>query len=158
MIITELCRAHRAGGVAVFATLAVLQSSLFAAEKAPTDKFTAASAVAITIDSEHLIELYQSVPGLRIIDSRLREDHALGYIEKSDSLPLDETDCKSLSDLATDSDQALVFYCNGNGNGNGVGLSTKAVQIASSCGYKRLFWLQGGFIEWQDKDYPFVID
>jgi len=154
MIFTGFCRAPRAGGLAIFVTLVVLQSSLFAAEKSLSEKLTAASAVAIMIDSEHLIELYQSVPGLRIIDSRLREDHALGHIEKSHSLPLDETNCRSLSDLATDSEQALVFYCNGN---NPV-TSTKAVQIASSCGYKRLFWLDGGFIEWQDKDYPFVIN
>ena len=105
MIITEFCRAPRAGGLAIFATLAVLQSSLFAADKSPPEKPIAGSAVAITIDSEHLIELYQSVPGLRIIDSRLREDHALGHIEKSRSLPLDETNCNALSDLATDSDQ-----------------------------------------------------
>jgi 3-mercaptopyruvate sulfurtransferase SseA len=90
---------------------------------------------------------------LRIIDSRLRQDHALGHIEKSRSLPISETNCKSLSDLATDNDQALVFYS----NGNGVDASTEAVHIASSCGYKRLFWLRGGFIEWQDKDYPYVI-
>ncbi|MCG6889620.1 MAG: rhodanese-like domain-containing protein [Gammaproteobacteria bacterium] len=110
--------------------------------------------MAITIDSENLIELYRSVPGLRIIDSRLREDHVLGYIEKSYSLPTGETNCESLSSLASDKDQALVFYC----NGNGIDVSTRAVQIASSCGYRRLFWLSGGFIEWQDKDYPFVIE
>jgi rhodanese-related sulfurtransferase len=158
MMITGFCRTSRAGGLAVFATLAMLQSPLFAAEKSSSRDLTATAtaAVAITIDSEHLIELYQSVPGLRIIDSRLRQDHALGHIEKSSSLPLNETNCKSLSTLASDSDQAIVFYCNG--SGSGVDVSTKAVLIASNCGYKRLFWLRGGFIEWQDKDYPFVID
>jgi rhodanese-related sulfurtransferase len=154
MIITEFCEAPRAGRLALFATLAVLQFSLFAAENSPPEKLTAAAAVAITIDSEHLIELYQSVPGLRIIDSRLRQDHALGHIEKSHSLPLHETNCESLSVLASDSDQAMVFYC----NGNGADVSTEAVHIASNCGYKRLFWLRGGFIEWQDKDYPYVMD
>jgi rhodanese-related sulfurtransferase len=154
MKITGLIRTPRTRGLAVFATLAVLHSALLAAERAPPQELAAAPAVAITIDSENLIELYQSVPGLRIIDSRLREDHALGYIENSRSLPISETNCKSLSSLASDRDQALVFYC----NGNGVDVSTEAVQIASSCGYKRLFWLSGGFIEWQDKDYPFVIE
>ena len=154
MMITKFCRTPRARGLAIFATLAILQSSLFAAEKSPSTDLTAAAAVAITIDSENLIELYQSVPGLRIIDSRLRQDHALGHIEKSHSLPLHETNCESLSVLASDSDQAMVFYC----NGNGADVSTEAVHIASNCGYKRLFWLRGGFIEWQDKDYPFVIE
>jgi rhodanese-related sulfurtransferase len=150
MMITKLCRTPRARGLAIFAILAMLQSSLFAAEKSPSADLTAA----ITIDSENLIELYQSVPGLRIIDSRLRQDHALGHIEKSHSLPLHETNCESLSVLANDSDQAMVFYC----NGNGADVSTEAVHIASNCGYKRLFWLRGGFIEWQDKDYPYVMD
>jgi len=139
--------------MAVFATLAMLQFSLLAAERSPPEQLDGAAAVAISIDSEHLIELYQSVPGLRIVDSRLRQDHALGHIEKSHSLPVSETNCKSLSGLASDNDQALVFYC----NGNDIVASTEAVQIASDCGYKRLFWLSGGFIEWQDKDYPFVI-
>ncbi len=154
MMITGFCRTPRAGGLAVFATLAMLQSALYAGDKSPVQGAPVSPVTAITIDSENLIDLYQSVPGLRIIDSRLREDHALGHIEKSRSLPLGETNCESLSRLAEDDDQALVFYY----NGNGVDASIDAIDIASSCGYKRLFWLRGGFIEWQDKDYPFVID
>jgi len=154
MIITNFRRAPWARVLAVSAIFAMLQSSLFAAETTPPKIFSPSAPVAITIDSEHLIELYQSVPGLRIIDSRLREDHALGYIEKSHSLPLSETSCASLSELTEDSEQALVFYC----NGNGIDASTEAIHIASNCGYKRLFWLSGGFIEWQDRDYPYVID
>jgi rhodanese-related sulfurtransferase len=154
MIIMNFRRVPWARGLAVSAIFAILQSSLFAAETTPPKTFSPSAPVAITIDSEHLIELYQSVPGLRIIDSRLREDHALGYIEKSLSLPLSETSCESLSELTEDSEQALVFYC----NGNGIDVSTEAIHIASNCGYKRLFWLSGGFIEWQDRDYPYVID
>ena len=87
MIIMNFRRAPLAGGLAASAIFAMLQSSLFAAETTPAKTLApsapvAITPVAITIDSEHLIELYQSVPGLRIIDSRLREDHALGYIEK----------------------------------------------------------------------------
>ena len=154
MMIINFRRAPWARGLAVSAIFAMLQSSLFAAETTSAKIFSTSAPVAITIDSEHLIELYQSVPGLRIIDSRLREDHALGYIEKSLSLPLSETSCESLSELTEDSEQALVFYC----NGNGIDASTEAIHIASNCGYKRLFWLSGGFIEWQDRDYPYVID
>ncbi len=111
-------------------------------------------ATAITIDAENLIELYQSVAGLKIIDSRLYEDHVLGHIETSHSLPLHQTDCSTLSKLAKSREQAMVFYCN-----NNVGdASIKAIQIASDCGYKRLFWFRGGFVEWKDKDYPYVIE
>jgi rhodanese-related sulfurtransferase len=111
-------------------------------------------AVAITIDSENLIELYQSVPDLKIVDSRHREDHSEGYIETSFNLPLAKTDCASLGKLAKSKDQAIVFYC----NGNGTDASVAAIQIASECGFQRLFWFRGGFVEWEDKDYPFVIN
>jgi len=111
-------------------------------------------AVAITIDSEHLIELYQSVPGLQIIDSRHHEDRSLGYIEQSFSLPLAKTNCTSLAIMTESKDRAIVFYSNGNSSDASIG----AIQIASSCGYKRLFWLRGGFVEWEDKDYPLVIE
>lgn len=125
-----------------------------ATENATSLDDSAPSALAITIDSENLIDLYQSVPGLKIIDSRYHEDHVLGHIEHSHNLPHDETSCKSLSRIAGSRDQALVFYCNGLNHG----ASMKAIEAASSCGYKRLFWLRGGFVEWQDKDYPFVIE
>jgi rhodanese-related sulfurtransferase len=110
--------------------------------------------MAITIDSENLIELYQSIPGLKIIDSRFAEDHVQGYIENSLNLPLAKTNCASLDGLAGNKDQALVFYC----NGNTADASIAAIQIASACGYGRLFWLRGGFVEWQDKDYPYMIE
>jgi rhodanese-related sulfurtransferase len=112
------------------------------------------STVAITIDAEHLIELYQYVTDLLIIDARHAEDHALGHIETSINLPLSETNCKTLRKLAKSTEQAMVFYSNKN-----VGdASIEAIRIASDCGYKRLFWLRGGFVEWKDKDYPYVIE
>ena len=111
-------------------------------------------AIAITLHSALLIELYQSVPGLKIIDARFHEDHTQGYIETSSNLPLAKTDCKSLSKLASSKEQAMVFYC----NGNSADASIEAIQIAAACGYKRLFWFRGGFVEWQDKDYPYLIE
>ena len=111
-------------------------------------------ASAVTIDAENLIELYQSVPGLQIVDTRLLEDHRLGHIELSRNLPLDETSCKSLSRIAENRETAMVFYCNGNLGD----FSAEALNIAASCGYKRLFWLRGGFIEWQEKDYAFEFE
>ena len=148
---TGICRSQLSG-LAAFITVAVLYSSgIFAADKSLDPK---SLAVAITIDSENLIELYQSVPDLKIIDSRHREDHTQGYIETSFNLPLIKTNCASLSKLAKSKDQAMVFYC----NGNTADASIDAIQIASTCGYKRLFWLRGGFVEWQDKDYPYLIE
>ena len=112
------------------------------------------STVAITIDAEHLIELYQHVKDLVIIDSRYAEDHELGHIETSINLPLAETNCKTLRKLAKNAEQAIVFYSNST-EGDAI---IEAIQIASGCGYKRLFWLRGGFVEWKNKDYPYVIE
>jgi len=155
MTISGFFRTPVAGGLGRFAVLAIIPCSLLAAAQISSVADPDVSpAVAITIDSENLIELYQSVPDIRIVDSRLRGDYAMGHIELSHNLPVSETNCQSLSRLAEDRDTAMVFYCNG-GKGKA---STEALQIASSCGYRRLFWLRGGFIEWQDKDYPFVIE
>ncbi|TNF90784.1 MAG: hypothetical protein EP300_02180 [Gammaproteobacteria bacterium] len=83
--------------------------TVIAADEASQSAFPENLAVAITIDSEHLIELYQAVPGLTIIDSRFAGDYALGHIEPSHNLPLVRTDCKSLSKLANSMEQAMVF-------------------------------------------------
>lgn len=111
-------------------------------------------AMAVTINAENLIELYQSVAPINVIDTRFAEDYVLGHIETSANLPLAEINCKSLSKLAKTVEQAMVFYCNGNAGDT----SIEAIKIASGCGYKRLFWFRGGFVEWKDKDYPYVIE
>jgi len=144
-----------AGRLKVYATLAgLLGTPLYAANDPAAVSFEMSPAMAVTIDAENLIELHQSVPGLRIVDVRYPEDFVLGHIELSRNLPVRRTDCKSLSQITADKDTPIVFYCNG-----GVAdASIEAIEIASACGYRRLFWLRGGFIEWQDKDYPFVIE
>jgi rhodanese-related sulfurtransferase len=111
-------------------------------------------AVAVSIDSENLVELYRSLPNMRIIDVRHHEDYVQGHIETARNLPLAEADSAALDKLAKSAEQAMVLYCNGNAGD----ASIKAIQIASGCGYKRLFWLRGGVVEWRDKDYPYVID
>lgn len=154
MIDTAYFWSRGTAGLPVFATVAMLLGPAIGAAQTPFLPTPAEShAVAITIDSENLIELYQSVPDLRIVDSRHREDYLLGHIELSSNLPMGETNCQSLARLAADKDTAMVFYSNGvDGDA-----SIEALNIASACGYKRLFWLRGGFIEWQDKDYPYVL-
>ena len=108
---------------------------------------------AITIDADNLIELYRSMPDVALIDSRLSEDRVHGYIEMSRSLPLADTDCLSLAGLISDKDQPIVFYDNGLHSND----SMTATSIAVRCGYSQLFWFGGGFSEWEDRDYPFVI-
>ena len=151
---TGVCQSPRARLAVFFAVAISAVSGICAADRPARIQAPASIPLAVTIDAENLVELYQSVPELRIIDSRHREDHVQGYIETSRNLPLVDTDCKTLDKLARDKDQALVFYC----NGHAADASIAAIQIASSCGYKRLFWLRGGFVEWEDKDYPYVIE
>ncbi len=138
----------------LYVILIVTTSSAFAAESPLSTQAPRTLAVAITIDAENLIELYQSVPQLRIVDSRHPQDHSQGYIETSLNLPLEDTNCASLGRLAESKDQAFVFYC----NGNAADASMAAIEIASDCGYRRLFWFRGGFVEWEDKDYPYLIE
>jgi len=150
MTTTSICRSLRAGLVLFFAATL---GPTFAADGAIRLEAGDVLAVAISIDSENLIELYQSVPDLIIIDSRHYEDHRQGYIETSYNLPLASTDCGTLDKLADTKEQAMVFYC----NGDAADASMAAIRIASVCGYQRLFWFRGGFVEWEDKDYPYVI-
>ena len=71
-------------------------------------------AVAVSIDSENLVELYRSLPNMRIIDVRHHEDYVQGHIETARNLPLAEADSAALDKLAKSAEQAMVLYCNGN--------------------------------------------
>ena len=138
----------------MFAWAIVFSSAVAASDNATPSENPASPALAITIDAEQLIELYQTVPNLKVIDSRHPEDYILGHIETADNLPRSKTSCTSLATLAKSLEQAIVFYCNSNAGE----ASIEAIRIASGCGYKRLFWFRGGFVEWKDKDYPYVIE
>ena len=96
----------------LFAVAICFVSGVSAADRAMPATAPESIPLAVTIDAENLIELYQSVPDLKIIDSRHREDYTQGYIETSVNLPLVDTDCKTLRKVAGDQDQPLVFYCN----------------------------------------------
>ena len=48
----------------------------------------------------------------------------------------------------------MVFYC----DGNAADASIDAIQIVSALDYKGLIWFRDGFVEWEDKDYPYVIE
>ena len=146
----SVSRSPSVGSVVLFTALILSNPGVLASKLEAPESL----AIAITIDAKNLIELYQSTNDLKIIDSRYREDYTQGYIETSYNLPLAKTDCESLAKLAESKDQAMVFYC----NGNLADASISALQIASACGYKRLFWFRGGFVEWEDKDYPYLIE
>ncbi len=107
-----------------------------------------------TLNAEALITLAQGVDDLIVVDSRLPEDRNLGFIGDSYSLTDTDTSCTTLARISSDRDRSLVFYC----NGVSCTRSVNALKVARKCGYKQLYWLRGGFQEWQDKDYPYLLD
>jgi len=108
---------------------------------------------ATTVNAEELIDVYQNSPELVVIDSRVTEDRAMGYIEESISLEDIDTNCFSLGRLIKNKMSSVAFYC----NGPKCGRSVNATEIAVKCGYKKLYWFKGGFEEWQVKDYPYIL-
>lgn len=106
------------------------------------------------IDTETLIAMAQSDDQLILVDSRLRGDLAMGYIGGAKNLSHDDTNCTTLSRITADRNRSLVFYC----NGVICDQSHSALKIAQQCGYRQLYWLQGGFEEWRNKDYPYLLE
>lgn len=111
---------------------------------------------AVKVTAEQVFTLFDSTPGLVIVDSRLADGpssgRAQGFIEGSVSLPDIETDCASLARVLPRKDTPALFYC----NGPKCGRSAKAIVVARQCGYRKLYWFRGGFEDWLAKGYPYV--
>ena len=104
------------------------------------------------ITAEKLIEYVEEFDNLIIIDSRIRTDQQLGYIEGSISLSDTHTTCKTLKDIIPSKTQPIIFYC----NGPKCGRSANAIKTALKCGYSNTYWFRGGFEEWKNKKYPYI--
>ena len=80
--------------------------------------------------AEEVFALFEKIPGLIIIDSRLAtgpsSGRANGFIEGSISLPDIKTDCASLAKAIPKMNAPSLFYCDGPKCGG----SAKAIQIA----------------------------
>jgi rhodanese-related sulfurtransferase len=132
----------------------LLVSCIFYTGSALADVETGARPQVKILDAEALIDLAQHKSDLIVIDSRLKMDRVMGYIENSISLPDDETSCKSLFKISKDKSQPMAFYC----NGINCKRSLTAITIARQCQYHNLYWFQGGFEEWRIKDYPYLME
>ncbi len=104
------------------------------------------------VDAEGVIDIVEKISDLIIIDSRIRQDRAQGYIEGSVSLPDIETNCATLAKLIPKKSSPVLFYCNGPKCGRSVKASNKAL----ACGYRNIYWFRGGFEEWKIKNYPYL--
>ena len=104
------------------------------------------------VTAEEFINLVREIPNLIVIDSRIAGDRKQGYVEGSLSLPDVDTTCVSLATKIPTKATPTLFYC----NGVKCGRSAKAVKIALSCGYSKIYWFRGGFEEWLSKGYPYL--
>ncbi|MCK5395970.1 MAG: rhodanese-like domain-containing protein [Gammaproteobacteria bacterium] len=105
-----------------------------------------------TVNAEQVIEILTSDKPPILVDARIKKDREYGHIESSISLPDIETNCDTLSEINTDKNQHMMFYC----NGLRCGRSVVSIKVARSCGYHNLSWFKGGFAEWKDKGYQYV--
>lgn len=106
----------------------------------------------VRVSAEEFIELVGKIPELIVIDSRIPGDRKQGYVEGSVSLPDVDTSCESLAKTIPSKTAPTLFYC----NGVKCGRSAKAVKIALTCGYNKVYWFRGGFEEWLAKGYPYL--
>jgi rhodanese-related sulfurtransferase len=109
---------------------------------------------AVTIDAEQVIAQVMNRPDTVLIDARVREDRADGYIEGSVHLVDTKTDCDALAALIDTYTTPVIFYC----NGVGCDRSGRAVRIAVGCGYREVYWFRGGIEEWRAKEFPLIQD
>lgn len=104
------------------------------------------------VDAAGLIETVRQVPGLVLIDSRIKADRKEGFIEGSVSLPDTETNCESLAEIVPTRTTPVLFYC----NGINCGRSATTASIAVDCGYTNVYWFRNGMEEWLEQEFPLV--
>lgn len=104
------------------------------------------------VNAEGLIAAVTQLPGLVLVDSRIKADRKEGFIEGSVSLPDTDTSCDSLAETVPSLDSPVLFYC----NGIKCGRSGRAAVIAVNCGYTHIYWYRNGMEEWQEKEFPLV--
>jgi rhodanese-related sulfurtransferase len=102
------------------------------------------------VSAEDAVELIGAASGLIILDNRYPEEFAKGHIEGAINL-LDTTLQRAdLAKLAPKLDTPLLFYC----NGERCMRSSHAAEKAVGWGYRKIYWLRGGWQEWMDKHLP----
>ena len=107
---------------------------------------------ATPITAEELSDLISEMNDLVLIDSRHKNQHQLGSIAGSISLPDTKTTPNALQKLVPNKLSPVVFYCEGTSCSH----SMKAVKKAVNYGYVNIFWFRGGIAEWKKKGYPVV--
>ncbi len=132
--------------------LIILLALTLAAVTARADKPVAPELVSGTtkVTAEQLVELLKEMPELVIIDARNRDEYSKGHIEGALSLPDTDMTPERLARSVRDKETPLLFYC----NGERCLRSANAAQKAVKWGYRRIYWMRGGWREWTSKALP----
>jgi len=99
--------------------------------------------------------------GAKMIDTRVSNEFAEGHIVGAVNVPYKEKSAKAadfdsaadtfdLSKLPADKSQAIITQC----NGPECWKSYKGATAAIKAGYKKVYWMRGGFPEWKARGYP----
>ena len=138
----------------VFVVFVFFLWSVLAATPAMSGNWKAPVVVdgATPITAEELSDLISEVDDLVLIDSRHENQHQLGSIAGSISLPDTKTTPGALQKLVPSKLSPVVFYCEGINCSH----SMKAVKKAVNYGYANIFWFRGGIAEWKEKGFPVV--
>lgn len=131
--------------------IALLVLSL-ATLSALADKPIAPQAVAGTtlVTAEQVVGMIRSVPELVIVDARNHDEYAKGHIEGALSILDTDMTEQLLAKSVHSKESPVLFYC----NGERCLRSTNAAQKAVKWGYRRIYWLRGGWQEWTNKGLP----
>ena len=149
-------RPVRWSGFAALACIAFLSGGLTGASAAETP----ASLAGVTlVTAEQAKKMVDS--GVAIVDARVANEYAEAHVKGAISVPYKEKSAKAvdfnpkedsfdLSKLPTDKNASLIFYC----NAGECWKSYKASKAAVEAGWKKVYWMRGGFPEWKAKGYP----
>ena len=82
-----------------------------------------------------------------LLDVRTKEEYEQGHLENSILVPYDELE-KRHKELNIDTDLMVVIYCRSGRR------SLIAASMLERLGYKNLFNVLGGIVEWEKNGYP----
>jgi sulfur dioxygenase len=93
-------------------------------------------------------DVLESMSKVTLIDVRRPEEYTgeLGHIQGAALLTLESDFVKGIE--AYDKNQAIVFVCRSGAR------SSRAAVYALSQGFKEVYNMSGGMIEWNEKGYP----
>lgn len=98
-------------------------------------------------DFYELAKEYENGGDFVIIDFRTKSEYSSGYIKNSTNLDFYDNNLKNnLNNL--DKNKTYLIYCR-SGNRSG-----QALKIMKDLGFKKVYNMIGGIIDWESKKYP----